>query len=77
MFRDLIDSCFRYEAKDNATEGRCTEKKMIRTLKKQKIIQPIIYPVRADLAAYDIQVIKSLLEKRREERNSDRLIERE
>ncbi|KOX72097.1 hypothetical protein WN51_00958 [Melipona quadrifasciata] len=61
----------RYDA--NATENRYTEKQiqeMIDTLKKQKVTQPITYPVRAGLAANDIQVIKSLLEKSSEMKNA-------
>ena len=70
--RFLIDSRFRYEAKDNATEARYTEKQiqeMIETLRKQKVTQPITYPVRAALAANDIQVIKSLLDKSSDMKN--------
>ncbi|CAD1475361.1 unnamed protein product, partial [Heterotrigona itama] len=63
----------RYEAKDNATEARYTEKQiqeMIDILKKQNITQPITYPVRAGLAANDIKVIKSLMEKSSEMKNA-------
>ncbi|XP_043512148.1 protein FAM151B isoform X1 [Frieseomelitta varia] len=63
----------RYDAKDNITEARYTEKQiqeMIDTVKRQKITQPITYPVRAGLAANDIQVIKSLLEKSSEMKNA-------
>lgn len=68
--RFLIDWRFRY---DNVTEARYTEKQiqeMINTLKEQKITQPITYPVRAGLAANDIQVIKSLLDKSSEMKNA-------
>lgn len=57
----------------NATEARYTEKQiqeMIDILKKQKVTQSITYPVRAGLAANDIQVIKSLLEKSSEMKNA-------
>ncbi|KOC69026.1 Protein FAM151B [Habropoda laboriosa] len=62
----------RYGTKDNVTEGGYTEeqiKKMIDTLKEQNVTQPITYPVRAGLAANDISVIKSLMEKSSDMKN--------
>ena len=56
----------RYGVKPNVTEGSYTKEQvqaMIDTVKGQNITQPITYPVRAGLAANDIEVMKSLIQK--------------
>ena len=56
----------KYGVKPNVTEGSYTKEQvqaMIDTVKGQNITQPITYPVRAGLAANDIEVMKSLIQK--------------
>jgi hypothetical protein len=58
------EQCFRYGEEFNITEGRYSTEhitKMLDTLKENGITQPITYPVRAGLAANDIEVVKNLL----------------
>lgn len=57
---------FRYEGTDNETQAGYTKEQiqeMIDTLSGQNVTQPITYPVRAGLAANDIDAIKLLMEK--------------
>uniref|UniRef100_V9IDE0 Protein FAM151B n=1 Tax=Apis cerana TaxID=7461 RepID=V9IDE0_APICE len=56
-----------YASSENNTENidRYTEQqvqRMINTLKEQQVTQPVTYPVRAGLAANDINVMKMLME---------------
>ncbi|XP_077276580.1 protein FAM151B isoform X1 [Temnothorax americanus] len=54
----------RYGKESNITEGRYTTeqlKKMVDTLKENRVTQPVTYPVRAGLAANDIDGITALL----------------
>lgn len=58
---------FSYASSENNTENidRYTEQqvqRMINTLKEQQVTQPVTYPVRAGLAANDINVMKMLME---------------
>jgi len=58
------NECFRYGKEFNITEGRYSAehvKRMLDTLKENHVNQPVTYPVRAGLAANDIEVMKSLL----------------
>lgn len=56
--------CFRYGKESNITKGRYTTeqlKKMIDILAENRVSQPVTYPIRAGLAANDIDGIKALL----------------
>lgn len=56
----------RYGSESHITEGQYTEEqieKMVDTLTKNKVAQSVTYPVRAGLAANDINVMKTLIDR--------------
>ncbi|XP_015173504.1 PREDICTED: protein FAM151B isoform X2 [Polistes dominula] len=56
----------RYGSEPNITEGQYTEEhiqNMVDTLTKNKVTQSVTYPVRAGLAAGDINVMKTLIDR--------------